>query len=163
MDNKTINIVFSGLGGQGVLTISDICSQVAMAEGFSVKRTDLHGLSQRGGVVESHLRIGENIYSPLIMSKDADYNISLDQKLSKKFARKYLKKDGQDLTPYLSIALRLNVPAKEMNFFILGILSQKMNFKLNTWNTVISNKMAHRKRDMAAFFLKGVGFENNAA
>lgn len=150
-----INIVFSGLGGQGVLTMSDICAKVAMLEGYDIKRTDLHGLSQRGGVVESHLRIGQNIYSPLIMDGKADFNVSLDEKLSQKFKLKYLLKSGFDFSSILKIAKENGITSKELNFFMLGALSQRVNFKKSNWECIIAEKMNNKNCDFLSAFNKG--------
>ncbi len=156
MNKEIINIVFSGLGGQGVLTMSDICSIVAMKEGFNVKRTDLHGLSQRGGIVESHLRIGSEIYSPLIMDGEAHYNVSLDENLGKKFKYKYLRQDGIDLTPFLSRLKKEEISYKESNFFILGILASNLAFSYNNWKTTINEKMKNKINGFWCSFEKGV-------
>lgn len=158
MNKKIINIVFSGLGGQGVLTMSDICSTVAMYEGFDVKRTDLHGLSQRGGIVESHLRIGKEIYSPLIMDGDAHYNVSLDEKLGMKFKKKYLNDDGIDLTPLLRMMKKEDIQKKEGNFFMLGILASKLSFSHDCWKSAIEDKMKNKINGFWGSFLKGVRY-----
>lgn len=156
MNKEIINIVFSGLGGQGVLTMSDICSRVAMEEGFEVKRTDLHGLSQRGGVVESHLRIGFNIHSPLIMDGEAHYNVCLDDKLKNKFKRKYLRKDGKDLAFALKQIDKYEIPNKERNFFLLGVLAVELGFNRACWEKTINNKMKNKKNGFLSSFKKGV-------
>lgn len=159
MNNKTVNIVFSGLGGQGVLTMSDICSKVAMEEGFDVKRTDLHGLSQRGGVVESHLRIGSNIFSPLIMNGQANYNVSLNEKLSRKFKANYLHKSGFDFTFVLKMAEKKNIPFRERNLFMLGVLSTKLSFSEKCWKSVIVDKMENKKTDFWGTFVEGASYK----
>lgn len=157
MNNEIINIVFSGLGGQGIITMSDICSRAAMEEGFEVKRTDLHGLSQRGGIVESHLRIGSEIYSPLIMDGDAQYNVSLDENLGRKFKNKYLRHNGIDLTPLLKILRKEDIPYKEGNFFMLGILASKLSFSQDCWKNAIEGKMRNNVSKFWRSFEKGVG------
>jgi indolepyruvate ferredoxin oxidoreductase beta subunit len=60
------NILIVGVGGQGVILASEIISEVAMKTGYDVKKSEVHGMAQRGGVVSSHVRYGQRVYSPLI-------------------------------------------------------------------------------------------------
>jgi len=76
--NKQFNMVIVGTGGQGVLTLLRIISLSALLEGKEVKTSELHGLSQRGGSVEVHLRLGKNIFSPLVKQGGADLIIALE-------------------------------------------------------------------------------------
>ncbi len=78
MDNKTFNIIISGVGGQGVITLLSLIDEAAFIEGYDVKSSELHGLSQRGGSVETHIRFGKKVYSPLIPNGRADLIISLE-------------------------------------------------------------------------------------
>ncbi len=75
---KTFNIIISGTGGQGLITLTQIIAEAALIEGLDVKTSELHGLSQRGGAVETHIRFGEKIYSPLVSSGSADLILSLE-------------------------------------------------------------------------------------
>jgi len=75
---KTYNIILAGYGGQGVITLAEILAQAALAAGFDVKQAELHGLAQRGGSLECHLRIGEKIFSPLVGRAEADLIIGLE-------------------------------------------------------------------------------------
>jgi Pyruvate:ferredoxin oxidoreductase and related 2-oxoacid:ferredoxin oxidoreductases, gamma subunit len=63
---NTTNILVCGIGGQGVMTATEILSEAAIAEGHDVKKTEVAGMSQRGGVVTSHLRFGPKVLSPQI-------------------------------------------------------------------------------------------------
>jgi len=65
-DSAAINVLIVGVGGQGVLLASQILSEVALQAGFDVKKSEVHGMAQRGGVVTSHVRFGAKVYSPLI-------------------------------------------------------------------------------------------------
>ncbi|MBU2544938.1 indolepyruvate oxidoreductase subunit beta [Patescibacteria group bacterium] len=78
MGNKTFNIVITGTGGQGLITLLQIVAEAATIEGFDVKTAELHGLSQRGGSVNTHIRIGEKVYSPLVPLGSADLILSLE-------------------------------------------------------------------------------------
>jgi indolepyruvate ferredoxin oxidoreductase beta subunit len=79
MDNGIKNILIVGVGGQGVLLASELLSEVAIAGGFDVKKSEVHGMSQRGGVVSSHVRIGRKVYSPIIPYGKADIVLSFEQ------------------------------------------------------------------------------------
>jgi indolepyruvate ferredoxin oxidoreductase beta subunit len=73
------NIIVAGVGGQGILLASEIISLVAMQSGYDVKKSEVHGLSQRGGDVVSHVRIGERVYSPLIEEGTAHILLSFEK------------------------------------------------------------------------------------
>jgi indolepyruvate ferredoxin oxidoreductase beta subunit len=81
------NLLFVGVGGQGVLLASDIMAEVAFRAGFDVKKSEVHGMSQRGGSVFSHLRFGDRVYSPLIPEGGADYLVSFEEMETLRWAR----------------------------------------------------------------------------
>jgi indolepyruvate ferredoxin oxidoreductase beta subunit len=66
------NILVVGVGGQGVIMASDILADVALAQGFAAKKSEIHGMSQRGGIVSSHVRYGESVHASLIRKGQAD-------------------------------------------------------------------------------------------
>jgi len=82
--DKQFNIVLSGVGGQGLITLGKIISQAAFFQGEEVKMSELHGLSQRGGSVAVQVRFGDNIYSPLVAQTEADLVLSLERNESLK-------------------------------------------------------------------------------
>ncbi|MCX8031973.1 MAG: indolepyruvate oxidoreductase subunit beta [Thermoleophilia bacterium] len=66
MTNRpTVSVLLTGVGGQGVVLASYVLSHVAMEEGYEVKQSEVHGMSQRGGSVTSHFRFGDKVWSPL--------------------------------------------------------------------------------------------------
>jgi indolepyruvate ferredoxin oxidoreductase beta subunit len=67
------NILVAGVGGQGVILASDIMADTFLEAGYDVKKSEVHGMAQRGGAVSSHVRFGETVYSPIIKMGDADY------------------------------------------------------------------------------------------
>jgi indolepyruvate ferredoxin oxidoreductase beta subunit len=75
---ENFNIIVNGVGGQGIITLLSLIDEAAFVDGYDVKSSELHGLSQRGGSVETHIRIGKKIYSPLISAGCADLIISLE-------------------------------------------------------------------------------------
>jgi len=72
MNNKITNILLVGVGGQGILLASEILSETFMLAGFDVKKSEIHGMSQRGGSVVSHVRFGREVSSPIIRDGEAD-------------------------------------------------------------------------------------------
>jgi len=72
MENSVKSILLAGVGGQGTLLASEVLSEVLMSAGFDVKKSEIHGMSQRGGSVTSHVRWGQKVYSPLIPEGTAD-------------------------------------------------------------------------------------------
>ncbi len=81
---KDFNIVIVGTGGQGLITLLQIIAEAALASNFDVKTSELHGLSQRGGSVEVHIRFGQKIYSPIVAQSKADLIIALEMQESLK-------------------------------------------------------------------------------
>ena len=75
---KEFNIVICGVGGQGIITLLRIIAQAAFLDGYDVRTSELHGLSQRGGSIKAHIRFGEKIFSPLILPGMADLMLALD-------------------------------------------------------------------------------------
>ena len=91
------SILLVGVGGQGILLASEVISQAAMIQGFDVKKSEIHGMSQRGGVVSSHVRYGEHIYSPLIGKASADVLLSFEKVESYRWIE-YLRPGGEVIT-----------------------------------------------------------------
>lgn len=76
--NRGGNILFSGVGGQGILLASELTAQAVLAAGFDAKKSEVHGMAQRGGSVEAHLRYGKKVYSPLIEPGKADILVAFE-------------------------------------------------------------------------------------
>lgn len=76
---KKLNILIAGVGGQGVVLASDIVGEAALAAGYDIKKTDTLGMAQRGGSVISHVRIGQQVWSPLIKEGEVDIIVSLEK------------------------------------------------------------------------------------
>lgn len=75
---KNFNLIIAGFGGQGLITLLKITAEAALVEGYDLKTSELHGLAQRGGSVEVHLRFGRKIFSPLVLPGQADLIIGLE-------------------------------------------------------------------------------------
>jgi indolepyruvate ferredoxin oxidoreductase beta subunit len=76
---KTQSILICGVGGQGILTASDLLSDVLLQAGFQVKKSEVHGMSQRGGDVVSTVRFGEQVFSPLPALRETDYILAFEK------------------------------------------------------------------------------------
>jgi indolepyruvate ferredoxin oxidoreductase, beta subunit len=94
MDNiKTKSILLAGVGGQGILRASDIMCEALMDAGFDVKKSEVHGMAQRGGCVTSHVRYGSKVYSPLAKPESIDILISFEKMETLRYLN-YLSKDA---------------------------------------------------------------------
>jgi len=76
---KSVNVFAVGVGGQGIIRFSDILAEVAFRADYDVKKSEIHGLSQRGGSVTSYIKWGQKICSPVIMDGEADFLLSLEK------------------------------------------------------------------------------------
>ena len=88
------NILVVGVGGQGVIMASDLLADVALASGYDAKKSEVHGMSQRGGVVTSHVRFGEQVHSPLISKGQVDILLAFELAEAVRWLE-FLAPDGQ--------------------------------------------------------------------
>jgi len=72
MSNRITNVLLVGVGGQGILLASEILSETFMLAGYDVKKSEIHGMSQRGGSVVSHVRFGDEVFSPIVPEGEGD-------------------------------------------------------------------------------------------
>jgi indolepyruvate ferredoxin oxidoreductase beta subunit len=130
------NVVFAGLGGQGVLKASDILADAAFRAGFEVKKSEVHGMSQRGGSVTSDVRFGQQVFSPLIATGEADYLVVLaaDQVDDN---RGLLRPGGLLLEPAHVDASRLE-NKRSLNVAMLGLLSRHLSIPAGHWETALA-------------------------
>ncbi|MDO4179882.1 MAG: indolepyruvate oxidoreductase subunit beta [Bacteroidales bacterium] len=106
------DIILSGVGGQGILTIATIIGEAAIAAGLELKQAEVHGMSQRGGDVQSNLRLSdEAIYSDLIPRGEADLIISMEPMEALRYQH-YLKKEGWVVTAETPFRNIPNYPAE---------------------------------------------------
>ena len=83
---KVTNITAAGLGGQGVLKITDIMAEILFDAGYDVKKSEVHGMSQRGGSVSSEVRFGRQVFSPMVPDGESDYLVCSTKRRSKSTA-----------------------------------------------------------------------------
>ena len=94
---KQANIMIVGVGGQGTLLASKLLGQLLLDEGFDVKVSELHGMSQRGGSVVTYVKYGETVYAPVIGEGEADFIVSFEKLEAARYV-KCLKKGGTIIT-----------------------------------------------------------------
>ena len=97
MSNSVKNIMIVGVGGQGTLLASKMLGYVLMHQGYDVKVSEVHGMSQRGGSVVTYVRFGKKVYSPVIDKGEADYILSFEKLEAERWIE-YLKVGGQIIT-----------------------------------------------------------------
>lgn len=90
----TKNIMIVGVGGQGSLLASKLLGHLLLTEGYDVKVSEVHGMSQRGGSVVTYVRFGEKVYSPIIDKGQADFIVSFEKLEAARYLE-YLKEDGR--------------------------------------------------------------------
>ena len=123
--SKVINVVFAGLGGQGVLKGSDILAEAAFAAGYDVKKSELHGMSQRGGSVSSDVRFGSEVLSPMVPAGEADYVVVLAPE-EVEGNRRHLRPGGVLIAPDAVDAAALP-HSRSLNIALLGVLSAHLD------------------------------------
>ncbi len=139
---KVTNIVVAGLGGQGVLKASDIIAAVAFARGLDVKKSEVHGMSQRGGSVSSDVRFGDCVLSPMVPPGEADFLVLLDQD--------QLEANRACLSP-ASVLLGPNLldpvaaaNKRSLNVALTGVLSAWLDFDEREWFDAIRANLPER-------------------
>ena len=156
-ENIMTNVIFCGIGGQGVLKASEICGAAALRQGFHVKKSEVHGMAQRGGSVESHLRFGDRVYSPLIIPGQADFLVCFypDEEIR---MRHFLKDDGVNFLPFIHDFYEEDIDARFLNTYLLGILSSYLPIETDHWVESLTT-IFPRAQDMNKIvFLKGEAF-----
>ena len=94
---ETKNIMIVGVGGQGSLLASKMLGSLLLAEGYDVKVSEVHGMSQRGGSVVTYVRYGSKVFSPVLDRGEADYIVSFELLEAARWLP-FLKEDGQIVT-----------------------------------------------------------------
>jgi indolepyruvate ferredoxin oxidoreductase, beta subunit len=138
--NKVNNIVIAGLGGQGVLKASDILADAAFRAGYDVKKSELHGMSQRGGSVSSDVRFGEQVWSPMVPTGEADVLVVLEES-QVEVNRQVLRPDGVLIGPDL-LGAEVQKIRKSLNVALLGALSTELEIAQEHWDAAIHANLA---------------------
>ena len=136
---ETRNILFAGVGGQGVLTASEVCARAALLAGRHVRKAEVKGMSQRGGSVESHVRYGPAAHAPLIAAGRADFLVSLDAAEGQRLLA-FLKPGGIDLVHHLDRARRQVADRRHVNTYLLGVLSRHLDLPAAAWAAALAEQ-----------------------
>ena len=142
----TKNVMIVGVGGQGSLLASKLLGYLLLNEGYDVKVSEVHGMSQRGGSVVTYVRFGEKVYSPVIDKGEADFIVSFEKLEAARYVE-YLKKGGrivvntQEIDPMPVITGAASYPeagsAKAVNLVLMGILSRYFDIPEEKWISAI--------------------------
>ncbi len=145
MSSQPINVVIAGLGGQGVIKASDILADVAFSSGLDVKKSELHGMSQRGGSVSSDVRFGERVFSPMVPEGEADFLLVIapDQVEVNAAA---LGQGGILIDPSQIDESSLT-NKKSMNVALLGVLSLHLPFPVEAWTAALERNLPEKLRE----------------
>ena len=130
------NVTFGGIGGQGIIKASELVGWAAMYEGYHVKKSEVHGMSQRGGSVESHVRFGKKIFSPLIAVGEADFLLCFQGDEHCRL-KPFLKKEGVDLVDYLKPAQEMIKNPRYLNTALVGVLSAFLPISNKSWQKAL--------------------------
>lgn len=188
----TTNIILAGVGGQGILTIAAIIDQAAMRQGLYIKQAEVHGMSQRGGAVQSHLRISDKeIFSDLIPLGSADIIISLEPMEALRYlpwlaptgivitaTKPFINIPDYPETEFLLQSIQSTAPAchfidadqiareagspKSENVVIAGAASRYINISNEQLRESISRLFEQKGETITAINLKAFELGNNA-
>lgn len=142
---KVTNIVVAGLGGQGVLKASDIIAAVAFGRGLDVKKSEVHGMSQRGGSVSSDVRFGERVLSPMVPPGEADYLVLLDAD-QLEANRACLATTSVLIGPSL-LDPATSANKRSLNVALTGVLSAWLDFEEGEWQDAIRANLPERHHE----------------
>ncbi|WP_238652004.1 indolepyruvate oxidoreductase subunit beta [Paenibacillus piscarius] len=176
------SIILAGVGGKGVITVTNVLSHGLVALGYDVKVSEVYGMSQRGGSVHSQVRFGDKIYSPLIEMGTADYIVGFDQIEALRWGT-FLKQDGQMLVNLAELNediykgkyedsfsryrrvtfVEAQAIAKETgnvrneNFVMLGALLQSLGFEFAAWQSTLEKVVKRQyQEDSIRSLLRGM-------
>ncbi len=170
MAGKTKNVFIAGVGGQGIILASEILSDAALAKGLDVKKSEVHGMAQRGGSVVSHVRFGEEVHSPVITAGEADLLVSFEKMEALRWVQavapggkiivntQEIVPSGQEVYPKdidsqmderapgtIRIdALKLAKEAghiRAVNVVMLGAMSHFLDFTMDEWRAAIESRV----------------------
>ncbi|HWI55767.1 MAG TPA: 2-oxoacid:acceptor oxidoreductase family protein [Bacillota bacterium] len=131
MSKKITNVVVAGLGGQGVLKGTDILAQVALRAGFDVKKSEIKGMSQRGGSVTGDVRFGSQVFSPMVPIGEADFLLVLEP--TQVEPNRHLLRQGAVLITPDAVNAEALPHKRTLNVALLGALSAHLPLGEELW------------------------------
>ncbi|MDQ1258093.1 MAG: indolepyruvate ferredoxin oxidoreductase, beta subunit [Candidatus Hydrogenedentes bacterium] len=149
-----VNVVIAGLGGQGVIKASDILADAAFVAGLDVKKSEIHGMSQRGGSVTSDVRFGECVLSPMVPAGEADCLLVLDPG-QVDHNRPLLRPDGVLIAPEILLDGAKSpkdldrgesglLNSRNFNVAMLGVLSAFLELSDACWREAIRRNLSSK-------------------
>ncbi len=133
MAKQNVNFLLAGVGGQGTILASNILSEVGLRAGYDVKKAEIHGMAQRGGSVNSQVRWGEKVYSPISGLGEVDILVAFEKLEAARYAD-YLKRGGKllanryEITPVSVTSGDAVYPADEQIQSILEQVTADVTF-----------------------------------
>jgi indolepyruvate ferredoxin oxidoreductase beta subunit len=119
-----MNVLMTGVGGQGIILASDVLTEVMMRYGLDVKKSEIHGMAQRGGSVMSHVRFAEHVSSPLIPYGSCDILLSFEELETARYMP-YIKADTTVIINRFRLSPPMVIAGKESYPDITPILKEK--------------------------------------
>ncbi|MCK4276156.1 MAG: 2-oxoacid:acceptor oxidoreductase family protein [Phycisphaerae bacterium] len=162
MPEDITNVVIAGLGGQGVLKASGILSEAAFMAGLDTKKSEVHGMSQRGGSVNTDVRFGTEVLSPMILAGEADFLVVLTA--DQIDVNKHMLREGGVLISADQIDESDLANRRSLNVAMLGILSTYLDIGVDTWLNAVQANLAKtlHEANIEAFHLgRNVGRKEN--
>jgi len=142
MSARVVNVVIAGLGGQGAIKASDILADAAFRAGFDVKKAEIHGMSQRGGSVNSDVRYGLEVLSPMIPRGEADFLVVLAP--SEIEVNRGMLRAGGLLIPPDAVDEAALPNRKSLNVALLGALAARLDLPEAAWLAAIRAALPER-------------------
>jgi indolepyruvate ferredoxin oxidoreductase beta subunit len=136
------NIRFAGIGGTGVIKASDIFADVVFRLGHEVKKAEVHGMSQRGGSVQSDVRFGAEVHSPMVSEGECDFLVVMEP-TQIEVVRGGLRAGGVLITPADIDTTKLP-SSKSLNVAMLGCLSRHFDFPAELWQASLRAHFAEK-------------------
>jgi len=138
----TTNIKISGLGGMGVISCANILGTALFKNGYDVKKSEVHGMSQRGGSLCSDVRFGERVFSPMIPIGEVDYHIALADEW-KHLHEHEMRATGKVLSA--SILDVSELPTKKaLNVAMVGVMSHFLDIAESAWVSCLTEIFAEK-------------------
>lgn len=141
---SVVNIVVAGLGGQGVIKASDIIAAAGFHAGLDVKKSEIHGMSQRGGSVSSDVRLGSQVLSPMVPEGEADYLVVVDRDQVEN-NRHVLRPGAVLIEPSCLEGVKLANP-RTLNVALVGALSAFLSLEGASWQAALDATLAPKIR-----------------
>jgi len=142
MAARVMNVVIAGLGGQGAIKASDILADAAFRAGFDVKKAEIHGMSQRGGSVNSDVRYGPEVLSPMIPRGEADFLVVLAP--SEIEVNRGMLRPGGLLIPPDAVDEAALPNRRSLNVALLGALAARLDLPEAAWVEAIRAALPER-------------------